>query len=416
MSLEASIPRINQQISSNGQPGAAIAYLGQFALSDPEPAELFSQTASLISQVLGIDFILIWELDPAGNHLLLRGSSGWSEESDIPAQMHLDPDRIEGFILNSPYPMLLDNLPTETRFKTSGLLMAHGIVSGMGMTLGTVQKPYGMIEIFSPRPRTFLDTDIHFLQSLANVLALFIDSKRNATQRSEQQLNKPLRPGNLEWEHSEIKSSLVESRERERLHLAQELHDIPIQDLYGLMYQLDDLRDPVQNSTHAEAVESFNFTLNRVVNSLRSICGELRPPSLSPFGLEVAIRDHVERVHKQYPYLQIHLDLKRDQQMLTDSIRLCLFRIYQQAINNVVRHAQATDVYIRFDWDEDMLRLEVEDNGSGFEVPPQWLDLVQQEHFGLVGLAERVESVNGKLEIISAPGDGTTIRVWVPRR
>jgi signal transduction histidine kinase len=105
-----------------------------------------------------------------------------------------------------------------------------------------------------------------------------------------------------------------------------------------------------------------------------------------------------------------------DHELLSDSLRLCLFRIYQESINNVVRHARATEVHIRFHWDEKVIILEVEDNGDGFDMPSDWLELVRQEHFGLVGLAERVESMNGKLEVISSIGDGTMVRAIVLRR
>jgi two-component system sensor histidine kinase DegS len=182
------------------------------------------------------------------------------------------------------------------------------------------------------------------------------------------------------------------------------------------MYQMDDLREMLHDTHGMQILEEFNSTIHRVVNSLRATCGELRPPSLSPFGLEVAIRDHVEKLHGSHPNLQVHLDLMRDQQILSDGIRLCLFRIYQQAISNVIRHSQATDAYVRFRWDDEIVTLEVEDNGSGFELPERWVDLVRQECFGLVGIAERVESVQGNLGIRSTPGNGTLIQVSVPRR
>ncbi|MGE5462458.1 MAG: sensor histidine kinase, partial [Syntrophothermus sp.] len=151
-----------------------------------------------------------------------------------------------------------------------------------------------------------------------------------------------------------------------------------------------------------------------VVNSLRTICRELRPPSLSPFGLEVAIRDHVEKFRDQNMHINVNLDLMPDKQILSDSLRLTLFRIYQQAIQNVARHAQASEIHIRFRWDDKTVVLDVEDNGRGFEVPKHWMELVREEHFGLLGIAERVESIRGKLEIVSAPGAGTLVRAIIP--
>ena len=181
-----------------------------------------------------------------------------------------------------------------------------------------------------------------------------------------------------------------------------------------MIYQLDDLRDVLKDLEEEKILDECDHTLHRVVNSLRTICRELRPPSLSPFGLEVAIRDHVEKFRDQNPDIQVNLDLMQDRQVLSDSVRLALFRIYQQAIHNVARHAQASEVHIRFLWDEETIILEVEDNGIGFEVPDNWMKLAREEHFGLLGIAERVESIRGKLEIMSALGSGTLIRAIAP--
>jgi signal transduction histidine kinase len=307
-----------------------------------------------------------------------------------------------------------------THLKPSKLILDQGMRSGVSVRIGTVNQPYGLIEVFSRQGQFFSQSDIHFLESVANLIGMALRQSRwhpNQTavvtdgQASTTSL---IQPGHLDWDRYEIKNRLIESRERERLRLAQDLHDIPIQDLYGMIYQLDDLRDVIQNPEGEKILDECDHTLHRVVNSLRTICRELRPPSLSPFGLEVAIRDHVEKFQDQNPDITVHLELMQDKQVLSDSLRLTLFRIYQQAINNVSRHAQATEVYIRFRWDEKLIILEVEDNGLGFKTPEHWLELVRDEHFGLLGIAERVESIRGKLEIISALGSGTLVRASVP--
>jgi signal transduction histidine kinase len=425
MSLETNIPNFDQRFSTHGHQAAAIAYLGQLALSKPALADLLTDTATLLSQILPAELALIWELQPGLQHLSLRTISGWKEGTAIPSPIPVEEDSLEGLVLRSENPVLVNTIDSEARFQPSNILLENGVVSGVAIRIGTMEQPFGVLEVFSPHFQPFSQDNIHFLQSIANIIASSIDLKRQqekwtATEQNlRQQLDRAQSvppTSQMQWERYEIKNRLVESRERERLRLAQELHDIPIQDLYGLMYQLDDLRDIVKDADGSKTLDQFNDTLHRVVNNLRAICGELRPPSLSPFGLEVAIRDHVGKLHSQNPDLSIHLDLLRDHQVLSDSLRLCLFRIYQQSINNVVRHAQATEVYIRFRWDEDVIILEVEDNGDGFEMPRDWLELVRHEHFGLAGLAEYVESVNGKLEIISSIGEGTMVRAIVPRR
>jgi len=227
---------------------------------------------------------------------------------------------------------------------------------------------------------------------------------RDITQRKE-----------METELAEVQRRLTDSREAERLHLAQELHDGPIQDLYAISYRLAELAPVLSDGASLEQMAAVQATLQQVLRTLRAMSVELRPPTLAPFGLEKAIRSHVEEFQKAHPELDIQLDLMADGQALPEPARLTLFRIYQQALNNVVRHAEASLVTIRLRLDTQQVTLEIQDNGHGFRMPPRRIMLVRQGHLGLAGIAERAESIGGRLDIVSAPGEGTLIRVVVPR-
>jgi len=218
----------------------------------------------------------------------------------------------------------------------------------------------------------------------------------------------------MEAELAEVNKQLVVSRERERLRLAQELHDEPLQELYGLMYQLSDFTKYIDDPEGLNELQSAQGVVGHLIDSLRSICRELRPPALAPFGLEGAIREYAERFQDEHPDIKLEMDLKYDGQILPEQVRLTLFRILQQALSNIVRHAQASLVKIRFQFDSGQIVLEIEDNGKGFTVPKRWVSLVRDGHLGLAGAAERVETVDGKFHVDSAPGRGTLIQVTVP--
>ena len=104
-----------------------------------------------------------------------------------------------------------------------------------------------------------------------------------------------------------------------------------------------------------------------------------------------------------------------DGQALPEQMRLSLFRIYREALSNVARHAQARQVWIRFTFDAEQVVLEIQDDGLGFAVPQRWVELARQGHLGLVGMLERTEASGGQLQLNSAPGAGTLIRVMMPR-
>ncbi|HSL44602.1 MAG TPA: PAS domain-containing sensor histidine kinase [Anaerolineales bacterium] len=210
-------------------------------------------------------------------------------------------------------------------------------------------------------------------------------------------------------ELAELRGRLSESREAERLLLAQELHDGPIQDLFALSYKLTALLDSMQNSE----LKSAQDEVMQVVGTLRKLCEELRPSTLISHGLEQAIQTHLEQFQQQYPCYTIRTAFGHDGR-LPERISLALFRIYQQALANIVRHAQADQIEIRFQVKDGQAMLEIRDNGRGFNVPDNWIEFARQGHLGLIGGFERAEAVGGKATVTSAPGKGTQIQVSVP--
>lgn len=220
----------------------------------------------------------------------------------------------------------------------------------------------------------------------------------------------------MQSELLEVQRQLDAGREQERLRLAQELHDDPLQELYGVIYQIEAIRPTLERLESRDELHAMRNSVQNVIDKLRAICGELRPPALMPFGLESAIREHAETFQSQHPQIRLHLSLAHDGQLLPEQLRLTLFRVYQQAIANVARHAQAKNAYVRFKYNDERVTLEVEDDGIGFVVPFNWVDFARGKHLGLAGTAERAELLGGKLEVISAPGKGTLVRLAAPRK
>lgn len=210
-------------------------------------------------------------------------------------------------------------------------------------------------------------------------------------------------------EVAELRGRLTESREAERLFLAQELHDGPIQDLFALSYKLTALSEEVQTPEF----KSVQDDVMHVVGTLRRLCEELRPSTLLSYGLERAIQSHLEQFKQQYPSYQVQTDFAHDGQ-LPERISLALFRIYQQALANILRHAQADRIHVGFRVEEKYAVLEIRDNGRGFVVPDNWIDFAREGHLGLIGSFERAEAVGGKVAVTSEPGTGTQIQVRVP--
>lgn len=248
----------------------------------------------------------------------------------------------------------------------------------------------------------------------ANVVirALFDDSgelygfskvTRDMTQRKQ-----------MEVELAELSRRLMEGREAERLHLAQELHDGPVQDLYSLSYNLAAFKTNLPSDANQELMDKMESSVQKVVKTLKSISGELRPPALAPYGLEKAIRSYIEEFQATNSDFAVHMDLKPDGQQLPEQVRLVLYRIFQSSFTNIVRHADASEVTLRLRFDERLVTMEIRDDGNGFNVPSRWIELAREGHLGIVGAIERVEAIGGTLNVKSAPGKGTKIVARIP--
>jgi signal transduction histidine kinase len=208
---------------------------------------------------------------------------------------------------------------------------------------------------------------------------------------------------------------LLRSREEERARLARDLHDGPIQDLVGLNMQLGLLLAPdldLPGLRDLEGLKAMRAEVRELLTDLRQVCAELRPPMLDTMGLGAALRVLADDWSSQNG-IAVNLDLAPDARLRTlpDEVAVNLYRLVQEALTNIARHAAARQVTIHLAWEDSHLALTIRDDGRGFVVPGAFHELAAQGHFGLVGMQERVALIGGELSLESAPGMGTTVRV-----
>jgi PAS domain S-box-containing protein len=200
----------------------------------------------------------------------------------------------------------------------------------------------------------------------------------------------------------------------ERLALAREIHDGPLHDFYQLNMQLTKLT-AADTAHDRAALAAAQHSARTAIAALRQICTDWRPPTLAIFGLSAAIQAHTRELRQAYPHLQIQLALQDDGVVIDEQTRLQLYRIYQTAISNVVRHAQARAVAIQFSWDAEQICLSITDDGQGFQPPSEWHTWAHAgQHYGLLGMHERARICGGLCQIRSRPGEGTTVQVSLP--
>lgn len=208
---------------------------------------------------------------------------------------------------------------------------------------------------------------------------------------------------------------LVEIQEAERHNIARELHDEAGQSLASLMMGLRLLeRDSGDQAAVVARSQELREMADGILENLHRLAVALRPASLDHLGLVPALRQHAETISDKHG-LTVQFDVVGEIVRLPDEVETAVYRIVQEALTNVVRHAQATRVDILLERRPEVLVVIVEDNGVGYQPPPETLPGGStQEHLGVLGMQERAEMLNGKIIFERSPGGGTTVILEVP--
>ncbi|GBD11858.1 Signal transduction histidine-protein kinase/phosphatase DegS [bacterium HR23] len=213
----------------------------------------------------------------------------------------------------------------------------------------------------------------------------------------------------------EVLGKVISAQEEERRRLARELHDETAQTLSALCIMLDQARDalPPEATDALEAVQEAKRVAEGLLNETRRLILDLRPTALDDFGLLPAIRWYAES-HLEERGIQVSLQARGLPSRLPRHLEVALFRIVQEAINNIAKHAQARHAHIALQVANGTVQVTVADDGKGFEVARVLSPASRSTSVGLLGMQERVTLLGGRLEVDSAPGQGTRLRATIP--
>jgi PAS domain S-box-containing protein len=213
-----------------------------------------------------------------------------------------------------------------------------------------------------------------------------------------------------------LSGRLAESQETQRKQIARELHDQVGQNLTALGFTLKLIQSqiladlPLGEQLKLHLQDALQL-VSQTTEAIRHLMTELRPPVLDDYGVVVALHWYAEQMRTRSG-LQINVYGESPTPRLSEVIENALFRIVQEAINNTLKHGQATEVTIRVTSTDDRVSLVIADNGQGFD--PQAAN-ISQSGWGLLTMRERAEAVGGHCHIISQPGAGVSVIVEVPR-
>jgi len=215
----------------------------------------------------------------------------------------------------------------------------------------------------------------------------------------------------------ELASRLTSVAEEERRRLSRELHDSIGQNLVALTMDMKAIRDSLaaesETAARSRLGEALNY-LQETTGYIRHLMAELRPPDLDDYGLAAALRWYAN-LFSQRTEAAVLVECDLEAQRLPPEIETAFFRIAQEALTNVARHALANRVELALQFLTDSVRLTVVDNGVGFDPGAVPRPPGAKAGWGLITMRERAEGIGGRLRVESAPGKGTRVSVELKR-
>lgn len=208
---------------------------------------------------------------------------------------------------------------------------------------------------------------------------------------------------------------LLTQREEERKHLARELHDDTIQDLLSINYQLEEIASLAEgNETLVTELDDVRHAIRQLVANVRGICGDLRPPTIDSLGLSAALKSYAQSWSERTG-IPVKLTIGKNFGRLPEAIELSVFRIVQESLNNIWKHADASQVEVKFSYgSRRMLSITITDDGKGLPDDFDMSRLSSTGHYGLLGISERVALLGGRLKMQKSSHGGLMLTAEIP--
>lgn len=267
--------------------------------------------------------------------------------------------------------------------------------------LSTHEHKFGVISMLCSKERELSSTDLETLTTIGKQISEFISNAWLQSSLREKEAARQL-----------LLDALVRTQEDERAHLARELHDGAGQVLTSLSVRLKALEKRTPEGELRDSVTSLCQATSETIDRVSKISHRLHPAVLEELGLEAALRTLVQEMLVTAD-VEFECQLDLNGQRLPTEIEISLYRIAQESLTNIVRHANAENVVVELQASPNMVWLHIKDDGKGF-VSDNLGHKANQDRLGLISMRERAEMIGGSLLVQATPGSGTLIDVRIP--
>ncbi|MBN3513061.1 MULTISPECIES: GAF domain-containing sensor histidine kinase [Mycobacteriaceae] len=377
---------------------ALLRELIRAASSGPGVEPLAAAAARMITEATATDVCFVHVLDDSERALTLAGATPPFDAEIGKIRLPLG-QGISGWVADHRQPVVISHdKESDPRYKPFESLRGRDFTSMVSVPMET--GPGGLVGVLNVHTvdrREFTPRDVELLLVIGRLIAGALHQARLHRQLVAR-----------ERAHENFVEQVIEAQELERRRLAGDIHDGISQRLVTLSYRLDAAARAVEPQAVAEQLAAARELVALTLQEARAAISGLRPPVLDDLGLSGGLAS----LARSIPRVEIDVDLAETR--VPDHIELALYRIAQECLQNVVKHAEADRARLTFAVDDGVARLEIVDDGKGFDTFEHPLGSDEMGGYGLLSMAERAEIVGGRLHIRSRPGAGTTVTAVIP--
>lgn len=377
---------------------ALLRELIRAASSGPGVEPLAAAAAGMITEATATDVCFVHVLDDSDRALTLAGATPPFDAEIGKIRLPLG-QGISGWVASHRQPVVISHdKESDPRYKPFESLRGRDFTSMVSVPMETGPGGLvGVLNVHTVERREFMPRDVELLLVIGRLIAGALHQARLHRQLVAR-----------ERAHENFVEQVIQAQEIERRRLAGDIHDGISQRLVTLSYRLDAAARAVEPQAVAEQLAAARELVALTLQEARAAISGLRPPVLDDLGLSGGLAS----LARSIPRIPIEVDLAETR--VPDHIELALYRIAQECLQNVVKHADADRARLTFAVDDGVARLEIVDDGKGFDTFEHPLGSDEMGGYGLLSMAERAEIVGGRLHIRSRPGAGTTVTATIP--
>ena len=372
----------------------------QAASRGPGVEPLAAAAARIITDATGTDVCFVHVLDDTDRSLTLAGATPPFDSQVGRVRLPLG-QGISGWVASHRQPVvIIADKESDPRYLPTEALGESEFTSMVSVPMET--DPGGLVgelTVHTMARREFSDADVELLLVIGRLIAGALHQARLHRQMVAR-----------ERVHENFVEQVIEAQEIERRRLAADIHDGISQRLITLSYRLDAAAQGIRGDLDVarEQLSAARELVDLTLQEARAAIAGLRPPVLDDLGLAGGLASLARSIP------QLNLDVEIADTRLSEHIELALYRIAQECLQNILKHANATRACLRFAVDGDTAQLEIVDDGVGFNTLEHPLGGDEMSGYGLLSMAERAELVGGRLNIRSRPGSGTSVTATIP--